>query len=585
MIRYLLLFFIPFATLGQDISTTVERSGFRETPAYGEVIQWWASLDRRSGQVKMHTMGPTDSGFPLHLVIISGNGNTDLASLKKRKGLLILVNNGIHPGEPDGIDASMMLARDIVTKKKRLPNNVILAIIPLYNIGGALNRSRFYRVDQNGPDEFGFRGNGQNLDLNRDFIKNDSRNAASFSEIFHLCDPDILIDNHVSNGADYQHIMTLLSTQHNKLGGEMGTYLHQEMEPAIYRSMKEKGFDLVPYVNNFSGTPENGWPEFFDSPRYASGYATLFQTFGFTPETHMLKPYEQRVRSTYALMESFIDFSGMNYSRIIELRKKAKEDVKHQKEFPLAWKNNREKFTEIEYRGFEAGKKESKVSGLPRLYYDRNLPFTRKVRFYNFYEPENIISRPEAYIIPQGWWKVVELLDRNKVKMQRLAKDTVLEVEYYMIEEYKSLPVPYEGHHLNTQVKVRTERGEIKFRKGDYYIPLDQEKNRFIVEVLEPTAGDSYFTWNFFDPILGQKEGYSHYVFEDFAAGYLEENPDLRSKLEEKKRTDTAFAGNGAAQLSFIYRNSPYYEPDHMRYPVFRRNSKLETRNSKLEMK
>lgn len=114
---------------------------------------------------------------------------------------IILINNGIHPGEPDGIDASMLLARDIVTNKVKLPDNVVLAFIPVYNIGGCLNRSAFYRVDQNGPEEFGFRGNSQNLDLNRDFIKSDSKEARSFAEIFHLTDPDIFLDNHVSNGS------------------------------------------------------------------------------------------------------------------------------------------------------------------------------------------------------------------------------------------------------------------------------------------------------------------------------------------------------------------------------------------------
>ena len=173
-----------------------------------------------------------------------------------------------------------------------------MAIIPVYNIGGCLNRSANYRVDQNGPEEFGFRGNSQNLDLNRDFIKCDSRDARAFTEIFHLTDPDVFVDNHVSNGADYQHVMTLLTTQNSKLGGTMGEYISKEFEPALYSLMKTKGFDLIPYVNSFGDTPENGWPEYWDSPRYASGYAALWHTFSFVPESHMLKPYDQRVKAT-----------------------------------------------------------------------------------------------------------------------------------------------------------------------------------------------------------------------------------------------------------------------------------------------
>src|SRR5690606_18846330 len=151
------------------------------------------------------------------------------------------------------------------------------------------NRSPFYRVDQNGPAEFGSRGNAQNLDLNRDYIKADSKNARSFTEIFHDLDPDVFVDNHVSNGADYQHVMSLLTSQHNKLGGEMGKFLKQVFEPALYESMRYKGYDLSPYVNVWGKTPDNGWIEYFDSPRYSSGFGTLWSTFCFVPETHMLK--------------------------------------------------------------------------------------------------------------------------------------------------------------------------------------------------------------------------------------------------------------------------------------------------------
>ena len=163
--------------------------------------------------------------------------------------IVILINNGIHAGEPDGIDASMMLARDIVNKKVTLPKNVVLAFIPIYNIGGCLNRNSTSRVNQNGPVEYGFRGNSQNLDLNRDFIKCDSRETMSFANIFQNLNPDIFIDNHVSDGADYQHTMTLLTTQYDKLGGDLGNWLKNNFEPSIYHNMKEKGWDLIPYVD------------------------------------------------------------------------------------------------------------------------------------------------------------------------------------------------------------------------------------------------------------------------------------------------------------------------------------------------
>ena len=554
----------------QTITTKFESSGGKESPVYPEIIDWWKKLDTQSGKVKMLTMGMTDAGYPLHLIVVSNNGDHNFSKIRKNNKRIILINNGIHPGEPDGIDASMLLVRDIVANKYQIPDNIILAIIPVYNIGGCLNRSANYRVDQNGPVEKGFRGNSQNLDLNRDFIKCDSKDARAFAEIFHLTDPDVFVDNHVSNGADYQYVMTLLTSQHNKLGGIMGEFLNKQFGPALHTMMKEKNFDLVPYVNIHGDIPDNGWTEFWDSPRYGSGYASLWNTFAFVPETHMLKPYDQRVKATYALMQCFIDFTAKHSVIIKQTRAQAKQTVKKQDRFPISWKPDKTKSTTINFKGYTSGYKPSEVSGQPRLYYDRTKTFEKPVPFYNHYEPQEFVVKPKAYIIPQGWWKVIDLLKLNKVEMKQLKKDTVIEVEVYHIEDYKTSPRQYEMHHPNSDVKVSSSIQKINFRKGDYYIPMNQTANRFLIETLEPQAEDSYFAWNYFDAILGQKEGYSAYSFEDIATDYLKNNPGIKTKLEQKRATDTAFAKNGGAQLNFVYQNSPYFEPVYMRYPVYR---------------
>jgi hypothetical protein len=567
---FLLFIFIAKIFNAQNITTKFEQSNGTQTPTYFEIVDWWKKLDEKSGKVKMLTMGMTDAGYPLHLVVVANNGDHNFDNIRKNNKSVILINNGIHPGEPDGVDASMLLVRDIAANKLSLPDNIVLAIIPIYNIGGCLNRSANYRVDQNGPEEFGFRGNSQNLDLNRDFIKCDSKDARAFAEIFHLTDPDIFLDNHVSNGADYQHVMTLLTTQNSKLGGVMGEYLKKEMEPGIYAAMKTKGYDLIPYVNSFGDTPDNGWPEYWDGPRYSSGYAALWHTFSFVPETHMLKPYDQRVKATYALMLSFIEFTIKNKETIRNLRNQTKKTVQSAVEFPISWSLDRSQFKEITYKGYEAGRKPSDVSGLPRLYYDRSKPYEKKIKIFNYFATKTFIQKPKAYIIPQGWWKVIDLLKLNKVQMTQLKKDTTIEVEAYRIDDYKAMPRQYEMHHMNTDVKVSSSIKKVQFKKGDYYIPLNQTANRFLIETLEPQAEDSYFAWNYFDGILGQKEGYSAYAFEDIAAEYLKNNASLKTKLEQRRATDTIFAKSGRAQLNFVYENSQWFEPAYLQYPVYR---------------
>lgn len=570
MQRLLFLPLILFTIMAQSQQTVFEKSKGKETATYFEAIRYYKELAGHSSMIKFETMNQTDAGYPLNLVMISNDKAFDPVSWHKGHKVVILINNGIHPGEPDGIDASMMLVRDIINKKIALPYNVAIGVIPVYNIGGALNRNSFSRVNQNGPVSYGFRGNAQNLDLNRDFTKCDSKNARSFTEIFHFLNPDILVDTHVSDGADYQHTMTLITTQYDKLGKELGGWVKKVFEPSLFKGMKEKNWDMVPYVNVEDSDPSKGFSMFYDSPRYSSGYAALFSTISFMPETHMLKPYKQRVQSTYDLLLTMIQQAGINAKQLLLARKKAIENTIKEDSFPLSWKLDNTPFRMIPFKGYEAGYKKSEATGLPVLFYDHNKPFSKEVKYKDSFLPQQIISKAKTYIIPQGWWTVIDLLKLNGVIMERLKKDSLIEVNAYHIESLKSLPRAYEKHHRNYQVVVSDKNEKIQFLKGDYVINLNQPANRYLTQMLEPTGDDSFFSWNFFDAILQEKEGYSEYRWNDIAVEYLKDHPELKDKLDAKKQSDSAFAKNASAQFEFIYKNSPYYEPAHLRYPVYR---------------
>ncbi|GAA4304699.1 M14 family metallopeptidase [Nibribacter koreensis] len=552
--------------------TPYEKSKKTQTATYEECIGYYQRLDQAYPEIKMSPIGMTDAGKPLHTVVISTSQDFDPVSVHQKGKTVILIQNGIHPGEPEGIDATMMLARDLMQNKKLKAqlDNVVLVIIPIYNVGGALNRNSHTRTNQNGPVSYGFRGNARNLDLNRDYIKEDSKNAKTFATIFRTWDPEIFIDNHTSNGADYQYTMTLIPTQHNKLGGALGKHLKQQMLPALFKGMEKRKWPMVPYVNSRGETPETGIFGFADLPRYASGYTTLFQTLGFIPETHMLKAFDQRVASTYDLMLEFLDYTAKNGKTIQTARQQDRAALLSQQQFALNWAPDTTQVETIQFKGYEAKYKASEVSGLERLYYDRKAPFTRPVQYFDTYKPTLTVTKPVAYIIPQAWTEVIERLQQNQVTLKRLGKDTVLTPETYYITDYKTGQRPYEGHYLHTDVQVRKTQQPIQYYAGDYVVYLNQVSNRFLVEVLEPQAPDSYFAWNFFDSILGQKEHFSAYVFEDLAAQYLKQDPKLKAALEEAKAKDPNLAKSAQAQLNFIYRNTPHYENTHNRYPVAR---------------
>jgi hypothetical protein len=543
-----------------------------QTLTYHETIACFEKLAAAyPGMFQLTAVGSTDSGYPLHVAVVSGDGEFDPVKIRQSGRRILLINNGIHPGEPEGIDATVMLLRDYLAKPefKKVLEKLVIVAIPVYNIDGCLNRNAYTRANQDGPESYGFRGNARNLDLNRDFLKCDSRNARTFNQIFTTWSPDIFVDNHTSNGADYQYVMTLIATQHNKLEAPLGAFLENTMLPELYGNMAKKGWDMIPYVDTPGETPDSGIVGFCDYGRYSTGYAALWNTIGFMPETHMLKPFKDRLWSTYAFMEVVIQFVTDHADAIGKARAAAFERTRSKTTFELDFAMDQRHYDSIEFKGYAAKYKPSEVSGLPRLWYDRNEPYAKTIPYYNHFKPSLTVEKPKAYVIPQAWEHVIDRLKLNGVVMETLKEEMEFDTESYFIRDFNTRNA-WEGHYYHSGVKVEKKRMKRTFAAGDVVVYPNQDANRYIMETLEPQAPDSWFAWNFFESIIMQKEYFSAYVFEDVAAQFLKDNPDVKAELDAKRAAEPEFAANATQQLDWVYRKSPWYEPWHRLYPIAR---------------
>lgn len=532
---------------------------------HDEMLAFYKKLvQKHPKHLSISEAGPSDAGLAIHEIVL------DVKPENKDK-INLLINNAIHPGEPCGVDASMMFVRDVLeqTELQQQLQNIRIIIIPAYNIGGMLNRGSHSRANQLGPKLYGFRGNAKNLDLNRDFIKCDSKNAKTFSKIFHKWNPEVFIDNHTSNGADYSYTMTLIATQKDKLGPVLSNHLTNKMLPFLYDSMDKKQWEMTPYVYA-KETPDGGIIGFLDLPRYSSGYASLFHTLSFMPETHMLKPYKDRVWSTYAFMESMVTYLSIHGEQLKEDRAASINNIGQQKLFPIKWELDQTNKENLLFKGYEATYKTSDIHGQDRLYYDRKKSYEKEIPFMNSYQEKLSVKIPSAYVIPQAYDNIVSLMKLNGVQIKSIEQDQIVSAEQYYITDFETVELPYEGHYLHRNVTIRSHQNSIKLRKGDFIVKTNQDQLPYIMNVLEPQADDSFFAWNFFDSILMQKEYFSSYVFEDLAVEILKQNAELQQLFEKKKKEDESFAKNAKAQLSFIYEHSQYKEPTHKLYPVFK---------------
>lgn len=552
-----------------NFPTPFEISNKTETATYDQVVEFYLKLSKEFSSINIQTIGTTDSGKPLHLVTFNPQGDFNFKKLGEDHTMM-LINNGIHPGESDGVDATMLLFRDLASKKIKTPNQTIISTIPIYNIGGALNRNNTTRANQNGPKEYGFRGNAKNYDLNRDFIKTDTKNAETFSKIYHLVNPDVFIDNHVSNGADYQYTLTHLFTQHNKLGGKLGEYVHDRLMPQLKDSLLKSNWEITPYVNVFNKPPEIGFQQFMDHPRYSSGYTTLWNTLGMMVETHMLKPYDKRVEGTYELMLKMIAITENDGREIRAMRDNSTQAFNQNDYYPIAWQVDTTKVSNFVFKGYKADTIISEVTGLPRLKFNRNIPIENEVAYQDYFKASDSVQIPKAYVLGKQWQNIIEKLDLNNITYSTIKKDTIMKVESYQIADYETVSSPYEGHYLHFNTTINSIETNVNFHSGDIIVPTDQPGVRYIIETLEPAAIDSFFNWNFFDTILQQKEGFSPYVFEDTALLMLENDSILKNTFINKKKLDANFNSNWYLQLDWLYKQSNHYEKAHLQYPIYR---------------
>lgn len=568
----LLLITLLQSSIMDSLTTPFEKGNGNQTCTYEECITYYETLTRHFDICKLETHGNTSVGKPLHLFIIDKDKQFTKSSATQKNKAILLINNGIHPGEPDGIDASMMFARDVMTKieYKELLDHCVLVIIPAYNISGMLNRNSTSRVNQNGPESYGFRGNRQHLDLNRDFIKCDSKEALTFNKIFSSWSPELFIDTHVSNGADYQYVMTYIATHPDKLPQVLADYERNIFIPELEKRMTAAGYEMIPYVDTKGETPETGIVTFLETGRYSTGYAALHNSIGFMPETHMLKPYKDRVWSTYQFLLQSLHILHRDAEQIVNNKRKADAEVKTQQEFVIQWQLHESRVDSILFKGYEAYYETSRVTGQPQLYYNRNKPYTKQIPYYAHYIPKIGIGKPVAYVIPQCFDQVIERLQANGVALQFVQKDMNIELNVTPISSFTTTNHPAEGHYPHYEVQTAMPRKmKIDLYKGDVIVVCDQVCNRYIIETIEPSAHDSFFTWNFFDAFMQRKEYFSAYVFEPLAEQLLSENESLRKKFEEKKKQDASFASDAQKQLRFIYENSEYAEKMFKMYPVY----------------
>jgi hypothetical protein len=554
--------------------TEFERSNYLSTDNYVETIKYFEKIEENSEYAKLQTIGISPQGREIKCLIVSKNKIFDPTESKKSGDAVILINNGIHSGEIEGKDACMLMLRQmlITNEKSNLLENVILLIIPVFSVDGHERSSPFNRINQNGPTEMGWRTTAQNLNLNRDFTKADAPEMKSFLNLFSQWLPDIFIDTHTTDGADYQYTITYDISRHQNIPPQTEKLVNEKIIPWIDKKVEDEGFLVSPFVGFINGDYNNGIRDWVATPRFSNGYASVQNRIGLLIETHMLKPYKERVFSTKALVESVIEFCGINSKVIKNVTKNADEYVINKyfekgDAYPIDFGISKDS-VEFNYKGFEKEFKESKVAGSELVSYTSKKN-EKVVPYFNHSKITDSVYLAKEYIIPIELANLVDIIKLHGIIVDKITEERDVIVEKYKFNDVKFSKWPYEGRFIPSfhyDIIVDT----VKVNKGDFRIKTNQRALGMIAHLLEPKANDSFIKWGFMNIIFERKEYFEPYSMEPIAEKMYNESEELRDEFNDCLESDSTFAKSAWQRLNFFYERSPYYDEKHNIYPILR---------------
>ena len=568
----------PAIPVPPDLLTQAELTGFRKTETYDEVLAFLTRLERLSPYLRVSFIGPSEQGRRIPVVVASKEKLFEPAERFKSEKPVVLVLNSIHAGEVDGTDATLMLLRDIaLTNRLDLLDGVTLVTVVVYNVDGHARVSPYNRPNQIGPEEMGFRANARGLDLNRDFVKADAPETRALLALADAWKPDLFVDDHVTDGADFQATLTVTYANEPVTPKPLRDWL-KAVVPKALSDVEGAGFITSDAYVDFRdpGDPMKGFDPSVFSPRYSTGYFPVRNVPSILVETHALKSFGDRVRSNMVFLRALLQRTGRSAKDLLAAREKARFAARTAPAGSLvvvAAEGDPARPESVDFPTYEWTEAVSPVTGRPVVRYDRARKKTIRIPSLEHARATVTVPRPAAYLIPPGFGNVEERLRAHGIRYDRLPAARTLAVGTSRASSAVFAKASYQGR-VRVEAKISRAVETRVIPAGSLYVPLDTELANVAIALLEPESPDSLFSWGELSSCLEEKEYMDTRVLDPLAEAMLAKDPALKAEWEEKLR-DPKFADDARARHRFFYRKTPYFDETVGLVPVFRLDAPL----------
>ena len=565
------------------MQTPAEKSNYRQTPNYANTIAFAEQLADASPAIDYRGFGHSGQGRELPLLIASETQTFTPEAARRENKAVVLIQGCIHSGEPDGKDAGFALLRDIAISKTAagILENVVFLFIPIYNTDGHERSTAYNRINQNGPESMGWRTTSTYQNLNRDYMKADTPETRAWLRLCNEWQPDLFIDCHVTDGADYRSVITYHHEHHEGVDHAVLEWERDVFGNKVVSATEAAGHQISWYLEFIDNRDLTlGTRDFNGSPRFSTGYVPLRNRPAILIETHMIKDYRSRVLATYDFLRAALSEVNNDPQRLRRVGREADERTARagttyepERMYGITFELTDET-TPFELRAFQYETDESEISGDLRVVYGRE-PIDLTIPMYQTFRVTTAVSPPLHYIVPVQWTDVIEVIHAHGLQFRSLAETATVEVESYRFINVRWPSAPFEGRHM-PQFDVERVNEAREFPAGSIVVPLGQPLGKLALNLLEPQAPDSFVKWGFFNAIFEEKEYAENYVLEALAREMLAADPDLKREFEDALENDPDLAASPSERLRFFYKRSPYWDPQMSLYPVGRITSVLD---------
>ena len=499
---------LPAQGVPAEPATRPERTGYRETSSYADVMEFVRLLADRSPLVHVTSFGYSYEGRSLPLIVVGRVSAATPEAVRAAGKTVVYVQANIHAGEVCGKEASLELLRELAAGAHReWLDSLVLLFAPIYNADGNERVRLDNRPGQHGPvGGMGQRANAQDFDLNRDHMKLDAPETRSLVALMNAWDPHVLMDLHTTNGTRHAYHLVYSPPLHPSTDPAITDLLRSDWLPAVTAAVKAtRGWDLTYYGNlPYRRDVERGWYTFDHRPRFNTNYIGLRNRFAILSEAYAYATFEDRIEATRLFVTAVLDYAYRHAGEVRAVT--ARADAADLAGASLAVRATFARGDSVTVLLGEVAEERNPYTGQRML---RRLDAASPERMPDFgtFRATETERMPAAYVVPPSLTAVVDRLAAHGVRLEPLAAAETRTVERFAIDSIADAPREFQGHRERT-LFGHYEVGQETLPAGSLLVRTAQPLGRLIFALLEPRSDDGLAGWNFLDPQLQEARAY-----------------------------------------------------------------------------